>query len=200
MTLMEALRRGELEALWRLSIWANDRSVIAAAFLWLSKTTPTLGAKLADLVQILVDDVEPSQIATAEVRSEVCRQKWLVAVSKNFSNDARNGFAALWCRVEASNKRNVTILPNASAVLDQMVRTITQLRQLQATVLTMSKDLTDAALLKTFITGLKKDIVLYEVSEDRLRNEFARATGESSRIGGYLMLHVWLKCRRGSCK
>lgn len=96
MILMGSLPSGAMGYLWRSSFSPNYRPVIATAFLRHLRPTLTLGVEFADMIQIHVDDVEPSRTAGAEVRNEFDRQKWFVPVSKTFSSDAPNNVPALW--------------------------------------------------------------------------------------------------------
>lgn len=106
------------KALWEtgdgFSFSANDTLVMATALQWLSKITSSSGAKLADLIRNLFDDIGPSWVAAIGPEKKVERQKEFVYIANKSTSDALNDVAALRRRITASDSQETELFTDAS--------------------------------------------------------------------------------------
>lgn len=89
------MRRGHFGGDDGSSSTADNPSVIATAFSWLSKTVSTSGSELVELKGGLVDNVKAPQTATAKLKKEIKRQRGLVSVAEKSKNNVLNDVARL---------------------------------------------------------------------------------------------------------
>lgn len=113
-----------------------------------------------------VDDLQTSQVATAEIAKVVERQKGLVLEAKRLRRSVCNHVASLREWIAAAGTRDAQLRPNMLAVSDQIVRATAVLWQARDTIAAQSMELAKVALLRSSIKSLEDNVAFSEVNEN----------------------------------